>query len=88
MSMVGLVIFGFFIGVAFSAMYKTYSERELTWNIILGVIASLQGKVLASLILLDNLAIPSQIVLALWVLFVLYMKRLLLKPRNIHYLGQ
>ncbi len=86
-SMLALLLFGFIIGMAFSAIYKTYSEREMSWNIVLGMIVALQAKVLISLVLVDGLPIPTQIVLALWIFLVLSLKRLLTRPRDIKYLG-
>ncbi len=85
--MFGLLLFGFIVGLAFSAYYRVNTMREAVWNIIVAMITSLQGWLLVSLVMIDELRIPSLIVLLIWVLGFLYLKKALLSPRNIRYLG-
>lgn len=85
--MFGLILFGFIIGLAFSAYYRVNTFRNVIWNIILAIITSLQGGVLVSLVMVEELKIPSLIILLIWVLGFLFLKKALLSPENIRYLG-
>jgi hypothetical protein len=87
-TMLGVILFGAFIGLIFSAYYRVDTSREFVWNIMTAIIASLQGKLLMALSLTDNLHIPSQIILFAWVLMLLYLKKYLLGVKNIRYLGK
>jgi uncharacterized membrane protein YeaQ/YmgE (transglycosylase-associated protein family) len=84
--MLGLMLFGFIIGLAFSAYYKADTAREIIWNIIFAIVASFQGKLLLSLLIMDGAEIPSLIILFSWVIGFLYLKKLLIGPKNIRYI--
>jgi len=85
--MLGLIVFGFIIGLAFSAYYRADTVREIVWNIILAVVTSIQGMLLVPLISGNDSGILSLVILLVWVLGFLYLKRTLLSPKNIKYLG-
>jgi uncharacterized membrane protein YeaQ/YmgE (transglycosylase-associated protein family) len=85
--MLGLILFGFIVGLSFSAYYRVDTARDLIWNIVLAIIASFQGKLLMSLVPVDGFSIPSQVVLIIWVLAILYLKKALIKPKSIRYFG-
>ena len=86
--MIGLLLFGFIVGVTFCALDRTYTDREMIWTIILAMVASLQGTIIVSLLQLDGVPFVSQGVLTLWILSMFFIKRLFLRPKSIQYLGE
>ena len=84
--MLGLLLFGFIVGLSFSAYYRVDTLRDVFGNIVVAVVTSLQGSLLISLAVVDEKNIPTLIVLLIWVLGFLYLKKTLSSPRNIRYL--